>query len=60
MVPTYKKGRREDRDNYRPVNVILVPGKVVELIILSAIAQEPQENQEVRTSLHGFMKGRSA
>ena len=59
MVPTYKKGRREDRDNYRPVNLILVPGKVVEQINLSTITQEVQENQEVRTSLHGFMKGRS-
>ena len=55
MVPTYKKGR----DNYRPVHLILVPGKVVEQINLSTITQEVQENQEVRTSLHGFMKGRS-
>ena len=59
VLPTYKKGRREDGDNYRPVNLILVPGKVVELIILSTITQEVQENQEVRTSQHGFMKGRS-
>ena len=54
---TYKTGRKED--NYRPVHLILVTGKVVELIILSTNKQQVQGNQEVRTGQHGFMKGRS-
>ena len=30
-----------------------------EQIILSTINQQVEENQEIRTSQHGFMKGRS-
>ncbi|GAB0188088.1 mitochondrial enolase superfamily member 1 [Grus japonensis] len=59
VTPTYKKGQKEDPGNYRPVSLTLVPGKVMEQIILSAIMQHVQDNQVIRPSRHGFMKGRS-
>ncbi|PKU48777.1 rna-directed dna polymerase from mobile element jockey-like [Limosa lapponica baueri] len=59
VTPIYKKGRKEDPGNYRPVSLTSVPGKIIERIILSELSRQVQGNQEIRTSQHGFMKGRS-
>ncbi|KFW76550.1 hypothetical protein N305_03673, partial [Manacus vitellinus] len=37
VVPLYKKGQKEDPGNYRPVSLTLMPGQVMDQIILSAI-----------------------
>jgi len=45
--------------NYGPVSLTLVPGKVMEWFILSALTGHVNDNQGIRPSQHGFMKGRS-
>ncbi|KAK4823211.1 hypothetical protein QYF61_027358 [Mycteria americana] len=59
VPPIFKKGRKEDPGNYRPVSLTSVPGKLMEQIILSAITRHVENNQGIKPSQPGFRKGRS-
>ena len=58
VTPIFKKSCKEDAGNYRPVSLTLVPGKVMQQIILGEIAQHVHGVQGIRPSQHRFMKGR--
>jgi len=59
VTSIYKKGRKDFSGNYRPVSLTLVLGKIMEWFILSPFTRPVKDNQGIRPTQHGFMKGRS-
>ncbi|KFP82059.1 hypothetical protein N311_11086, partial [Apaloderma vittatum] len=47
VTPIYKKGWKDDQVNYRFVSLALVPGKLMEQIILSCITRHMQDSQVI-------------
>ena len=59
VTPVFKKGKKEDLGNYSPVSITSVPGKVLEQLVLDAISKQLEEKKFMRSSQHGFTKGKS-
>jgi len=55
----FKKGKKEDPGNYRPVSLTSIPGKVMEQLILEVIMNQVEENNVIRSSEDGFTKEKS-
>ena len=59
MVPIFKKGRKDDVGNYRPVSLTSLVCKVLERIIKDHIQDHLDRYGLINDSQHGFSKGRS-
>jgi len=59
VTPIFKKGKKEDLGNYRLVSLTSIPAKVMEQLILEVINKQVKEKKVIRSSQHGFIKGKS-
>ena len=59
VTPLLKKGNRSETSNYRPISLTCIVCKVLESFVKRAIVEHLEDNNLIKISQHGFMKGRS-
>ena len=59
VVPIFKSGSRSKAENYRPVSLTSQVCKMFEALVRDALVGYLETNRLLRTSQHGFRKGRS-
>ena len=59
ITPIFKKGKKSDPSNYRPVSLTSIPCKKAESIVYDAIFDHMIENNFFSIRQYGFIKGRT-
>ncbi len=59
VVPIFKKGARQNPENYRPISLTCICSKLMEHIICSAMMKHASQNDILYDHQHGFRDRRS-
>ena len=59
ITPIYKKGKKADPNNYRPVSLTSAVCKMMERLVRDELENHLEKQGLLSPSQHGFRKGRS-